>query len=114
MPKCEGREQSRPSLFAARTAVQVRYAFSMKQATLKEVSERLDELVEEARCGETIVIVENGAELARLTPPANGRAATKTESGAGDIEWDAKLSDLERRGLIKRSKISDEKRATIV
>jgi prevent-host-death family protein len=86
----------------------------MKRATLKEVGERLDELVEEVRRGETIVIVENGSELARLTPPENGRAVASPANGASNVDWEAKLADLERRGRVRRSKISEEERAAIV
>src|SRR5688500_17898626 len=92
----------------------LRYAVPMKQATLKEVGERLDELVEEARRGETIAIVENGSELARITPPEDERAVSAPAKDASEVDWDAKLADLERRGLMRRSKISDEERAAIV
>ena len=44
----------------------------------------------------------------------NGRVSPKHSSPQDVTDWDAKLADLERRGIITRSKLSKAEQAEVV
>lgn len=64
----------------------------MKTATISYTKNNLSKLLEQVKRGETVTILDRDTPVARITP---------IES-SGDTDWDHKLEDLERRGIIRR------------
>ena len=64
----------------------------MKTATISYTKNHLSALLDQVKRGETITILDRTRPVARITP---------VES-TGDVEWDRRLDDMERRGIIKR------------
>lgn len=62
----------------------------MKTATITEAKNGLSALIDRVKAGESIVITDRGRPVAVLEPIAE------------EIDWDAKLASLERRGLVRR------------
>lgn len=62
----------------------------MKTATITEAKNGLSALIDRVKAGESIVITDRGKPVAVL------------EGIAQEIDWNAKLASLERRGLIRR------------
>ncbi len=62
----------------------------MKRATITEAKNGLSALIDRVKAGETILITDRGVPVARLEPslPVD--------------DWDARLTRLERQGLIRR------------
>lgn len=70
----------------------IRYADNVTGVTVEEAKERLAELIQQVREGESIVITDGGQPVARLV-------ATQPT-----VDWEERLQDLERRGIIRRGK----------
>ena len=66
----------------------------MTSASVSEAKARLSALLDRVKAGETITITDRGVPVAQLVPL----------NGAGEVDWDARLTSLERRGLITRPK----------
>jgi prevent-host-death family protein len=64
----------------------------MQTASISEAKAKLSALLDRVKAGETITITDRGVPVARLTPL----------NGAGDVDRDARLERLERRGLVRR------------
>jgi prevent-host-death family protein len=64
----------------------------MKTATIAYARNNLSALLRRVKRGETITILERTTPIARLEPIPS----------TGDVDWDRKLDDLERRGIIRR------------
>ncbi len=64
----------------------------MKMASVSETKNHLSAILDQVKEGETFIITEHGRAVARIEPIRG------VSSGAEE----AKVSDLERRGLIKR------------
>jgi prevent-host-death family protein len=64
----------------------------MKRATITEAKNGLSALIDRVKAGETILITDRGVPVARLEPslPVD--------------DWDARLTRLERQGLIRRGR----------
>ena len=62
----------------------------MRRATITEAKNGLSALIDRVKAGETILITDRGVPVARLEPslPVD--------------DWDARLTRLERQGLIRR------------
>ncbi len=72
----------------------------MKKASVSETKNRLSAILDQVKEGETFLITEHGRVVARLEPVRSSESKTAEE---------AKLADLERRGLITRGgKVSPE------
>lgn len=72
----------------------------MKKASVSETKNRLSAILDQVKEGETFLITEHGRVVARLEPVRSSESKSAEE---------AKLADLERRGLIKRGRpIPDE------
>jgi antitoxin (DNA-binding transcriptional repressor) of toxin-antitoxin stability system len=69
------------------------YNSHMKKASVSETKDRLSAILDQVKEGETFLITEHGRVVARIEP-------VRTSHGS-DAEQ-AKLADLERRGLVKR------------
>jgi len=65
----------------------------MKKASVSETKDRLSAILDQVKEGETFLITEHGRAVARLEP---------VRTGQGSDADQAKLADLERRGLLKR------------
>ena len=68
------------------------YVGHVKTATISYTKNHLSQLLEQVKRGETVTILDRETPVARLTPMPAG----------GDTDWDRKLEDLERRGIVKR------------
>jgi prevent-host-death family protein len=66
----------------------------MKPVSVSEAKARLSALLDRVKAGETITITDRGVPVAQLVPL----------DGAGEVDWEARLASLERRGLITRPK----------
>lgn len=66
----------------------------MKRATISETRNRLSALLELVRRGEEVLILDRATPIARIVPVER--------LGRGDDE--ARLADLERRGVVRRAK----------
>lgn len=66
----------------------------MKTASVSETKAKLSALLDRVKAGETITITDRGVPVAQLVPL----------NGADEVDWDARLASLERRGLITRPK----------
>ncbi len=64
----------------------------MKKASVSETKNRLSAILDQVKEGETFVITEHGRAVARIEP-------IRGVSGGAE---EAKVADLERRGLIRR------------
>jgi prevent-host-death family protein len=64
----------------------------MAVASISDTKARLSELLDRVKAGETITITDRGVPVAQLVPLKGGR----------EVDWDARLASLERRGLITR------------
>ena len=69
------------------------YSSFMKRATITETKNRLSALIDRVRHGDTVLIMDRGVPVARLT------------SALGDAPDDAegRLARLERRGVLRRA-----------
>ncbi len=67
----------------------------MKTASVTETKNQLSAILEQVREGETYLILDRGKPVARLEPVRGGESKDSDE---------ARLADLERRGLIRRGK----------
>lgn len=65
----------------------------MKRATITETKNHLSALLDQVRHGETILIMDRGRPIARLTPAL---------ADASD-DPDGRLARLERRGIVRRA-----------
>ena len=70
----------------------------MSAASISETKARLSALLDRVKAGETITITDRGVPVAQLVPL----------NGSGDVDWDARMESLERRGLIRRPKKKPE------
>lgn len=66
----------------------------MSVASVSETKSKLSALLDRVKAGETITITDRGVPVAQIVPLA----------GAGEVDRDARLASLERRGLITRPK----------
>lgn len=66
----------------------------MSRASISETKATLSALLDRVKAGETITITDRGVPVARIVPL----------NGAEEVDWDARLESLERRGLIRRPK----------
>ena len=75
------------------------YVGLVKTATISYTKNHLSALLEQVKRGETVVILDRTKPVARMIP---------VES-SGDVDWDRRLDDLERRGIVRRGtgKIAD-------
>jgi prevent-host-death family protein len=64
----------------------------MKRATISQTKNRLSALLELVKRGEEVLILERDTPIAKIVPV----------EGLGRRDLDAKLAELERRGVIKR------------
>lgn len=73
----------------------------MKKASVTETKNRLSAILDQVREGETYLILDRGKPVARIEPVRGSESRSRDE---------ARLADLERRGLIRRGKgrIPDE------
>lgn len=65
----------------------------MKSASVTEIRNRFSAVIDQVKQGETFVILEHGKPVARLEP---------VREIAGKEAEDARLVDLERRGIVVR------------
>jgi prevent-host-death family protein len=72
----------------------------MATASISEAKAKLSALLDRVKAGETITITDRGQPVARLVPL----------NGGGEVDWDARLESLERRGLIRRPKQTSDMR----
>jgi prevent-host-death family protein len=73
----------------------------MATVSITNTKAKLSELLDRVKAGETITITDRGVPVAQLVPV----------HGGGEAGWDARLSSLERRGLIRRPKKAPDMRA---
>lgn len=66
----------------------------MKTATISYTKNHLSALLAQVKRGETVTILDRTKPVARMVP---------IES-SGDVDWDRKLDDLERRGITKQDR----------
>lgn len=66
----------------------------MVTASISDTKAGLSALLDRVKAGETITITDRGVPVAQLVPL----------HGGGEVNWDARLASLERRGLITRPK----------
>jgi prevent-host-death family protein len=66
----------------------------MTTASISEAKAKLSALLDRVKAGETITITDRGVPVAQLVPL----------NGAGEVDWDARMESLERRGLVTRPK----------
>lgn len=64
----------------------------MKTATISYTKNNLSRLLERVKRGETVTILDRTKPVARLSPIPT----------TGDVDWDRRLDDLERRGIVRR------------
>lgn len=64
----------------------------MMTTSISEAKAKLSALLDRVKAGETITITDRGVPVAQIVPL----------NGAGEVDWDARLESLERRGLIRR------------
>jgi len=62
----------------------------MKTATITEAKNGLSALIDRVKAGESVVITDRGRPVAVLEPVAE------------EVDWDARMASLERRGLVRR------------
>jgi prevent-host-death family protein len=67
----------------------------MKKASVSETKNRLSAILDQVKEGETYLILDRGRPVARLEPVRGGESKDSDE---------ARLADLERRGLVRRGK----------
>lgn len=67
----------------------------MKTASVTEAKNQLSAILEQVREGETYLILDRGTPVARLEPVRGGESRDSDE---------ARLADLEKRGLLRRGK----------
>jgi prevent-host-death family protein len=66
----------------------------MTTASISQAKAKLSALLDRVKAGETITITDRGVPVAQLMPL----------NAAGEVDWDARLASLERRGLVRRPK----------
>lgn len=66
----------------------------MTTASISEAKAKLSALLDRVKAGETVTITDRGVPVAQLAPLPSG----------SDVDWDARLERLERKGVIKRPK----------
>jgi len=64
----------------------------MATASISEAKAKLSALLDRVKAGETVTITDRGVPVAQLTPLPSG----------SDVDWEARLERLERRGVIRR------------
>lgn len=64
----------------------------MKTANISYTKNHLSALIDQVRRGETVTILDRTKPVARIVP---------IES-TGDVDWDRRLDELERQGIIRR------------
>lgn len=64
----------------------------MRTATITEAKNRLSALIEEVKAGQTVLILDRGVPVARLS--------SASEEGPDDL--DGRIKRLERRGIVRR------------
>lgn len=74
--------------------VQSGYNSHMKKATISEAKNKLSQLIDWVKGGETVIIMDRNVPVARLEPIANST----------EVDPVGRLDRLERQGLIKRGK----------
>ncbi len=72
----------------------------MATASISNTKAKLSELLDRVKAGETITITDRGVPVAQLVPLSGG-----------EVDWDARLASLERRGLITRPKKTPDMKA---
>lgn len=75
-------------------AVQYGYNSHMKKATISEAKNRLSQLLDWVKAGETVVIMDRDVPVARLESMAGSRTPDST----------GRLERLERQGMVQRGK----------
>ena len=73
----------------------------MQTASISETKAKLSALLDRVKAGETVTITDRGVPVAQIVPL----------NGAGDVDWDARMESLERRGLIRRPRKKPDMRA---
>ena len=68
------------------------YVGLVKTATISYTKNHLSQLLEQVKRGETVTILDRDTPVARITPIPT----------TGNTDWDRKLDDLERRGIVRR------------
>ena len=63
----------------------------MTFASISETKAKLSALLDRVRTGETVTITDRGVPVAQLRPVA-----------AADVDWDVRLTQLEREGVVRR------------
>lgn len=66
----------------------------MATASISEAKAKLSALLDRVKAGETVTITDRGVPVAQLAPLPSG----------SDVDWDARLERLERKGVIRRPK----------
>jgi len=66
----------------------------MTTASVSETKAKLSALLARVKAGETVTITERGVPVAQIVPL----------NGAGEVDWDARVESLVRRGLMTRPK----------
>lgn len=66
----------------------------MATASISETKAKLSALLDRVKAGETVTITDRGVPVAQIVPL----------NGAEEVDWDARMESLERRGLIRRPK----------
>ncbi len=73
----------------------------MATVSISETKAKLSALLDRVKAGETVTITDRGVPVAQLVPL----------NGSEDVDWDARMESLERRGLIRRPKKKLDMRA---
>ena len=73
----------------------------MATVSISGTKAKLSELLERVKAGETITITNRGVPVAQLVPLNGGR----------EVDWDARIASLGRRGLITRPKKKPDMKA---
>lgn len=73
----------------------------MSTASISEAKAKLSALLDRVKAGETVTITDRGVPVAQLVPL----------NGGAEIDWDARLESLERRGLVRRPKRKPDMKA---
>ncbi|MCZ7589550.1 MAG: type II toxin-antitoxin system prevent-host-death family antitoxin [Gaiella sp.] len=73
----------------------------MTAVSISNAKTKLSELLHRVRAGETITITDRGVPVARLVPL----------NGGGEVDPDARIASLERRGLVTRPRRTPDMKA---
>jgi prevent-host-death family protein len=73
----------------------------MAMASISEAKAKLSALLDRVKAGETVTITDRGVPVAQIVPL----------NGSSEVDWDARMESLERRGIIRRPKQNLDMRA---